>query len=83
MYKYRSYLQGKRCSVCGEIIEAQQEVAKAEHDLEEVAEVPATCTTPGHTAGQACKNCDHVTYTETPATGHTFDAPKSRYGLGL
>ena len=51
--------EGKHCTVCGEIIVAQQ-VVPARH-IEAIDEaVPATCTTSGKTEGTHCSRCDAV-----------------------
>ena len=59
------------CSHCGKKVIVEVE---ASHDWEDLAEVPATCTTTGHQAGRLCKRCGAVEgYDETPALGHKFD----------
>ncbi|MBQ8338408.1 MAG: hypothetical protein IJY33_04620, partial [Oscillospiraceae bacterium] len=43
------------------------------HNYVDVAEVAATCTTAGSTAGKKCADCDvTVGVEEIPATGHSF-----------
>ena len=51
---------GKKCSVCGEILEAQKEIPVADHSWKD-----ATCT-----AAKTCKVCGA---TEGNALGHKFD----------
>ncbi len=67
--------EGKQCSVCGEILEAQEEIPMIAHTEVEIPAVPATCTTAGATAGVKCSVCDTViTAPETvDASGHTFE----------
>ena len=53
--------EGKRCSVCGIILEAQETIpAKGEHSVIEVEEKPATSTETGHTAGTKCSVCGKI-----------------------
>ncbi len=51
---------GKKCSVCGEILEAQQEIGKLAHTEEVVAGKDATCTETGLTAGKKCSVCGEI-----------------------
>lgn len=48
---------GKKCAVCGEIIELPQPVAKIPHTPENVADVPATCISKGKTGVVVCSVC--------------------------
>lgn len=58
---------GQKCPTCQAIVIETE----ANHQMEAVAEVPATCTKAGSTAGEKCKNCDHtVGVEEIPALGH-------------
>lgn len=60
---------GQKCPNCGTIVVE----TSAHHEMEAVAEVPATCTKAGSTAGEKCKNCDHtVGVEEIPALGHAL-----------
>ena len=64
---------GKHCSVCREILVAQ-EVIPAKGHTEVIDEaVAATCTEPGKTEGKHCSVCNKVLVeqTEVPAKGHT------------
>ena len=66
--------EGKKCSVCGEILVAQETVAALDHDYNEVdgTAVAATCTTAGKHADQKCSRCNVVIEGETiAAKGHT------------
>jgi hypothetical protein len=56
-----------KCPACESIVVE----TVANHQMEAVAEVPATCTDAGTTAGEKCKNCDYKTgMDEIPALGH-------------
>lgn len=65
-----------RCYITASAEELPAELRLVEHTHTEVtdAEVPATCTTPGHTAGKHCSVCGEVLegLEEIPALGHTF-----------
>ena len=52
--------EGSHCSVCGEVLVAQQEVAKKEHTSVVDAAVEATCTETGLTEGSHCSVCNEV-----------------------
>ncbi len=53
--------EGKKCSVCGEILVAPTETAKKAHDDKGViAAVEATCTETGLTEGKKCSMCGEV-----------------------
>jgi hypothetical protein len=66
--------EGKKCSECGEILVAQQEIAAKGHTEEVVAGKAATCTEKGLTEGKKCTVCGEVTVaqTEIAAKGHNF-----------
>ena len=49
--------EGKHCSVCGEVLIAQEIVSAKGHTLKEVAETPATCTANGVKAHYQCSMC--------------------------
>ena len=65
---------GKKCSVCGEILVAQEEIPTIAHTEEIVAGKAATCTEAGLTDGKKCSVCGTVIVeqTEIPA-GHTLE----------
>ena len=64
---------GKHCSVCNEVLVAQQEVAALGHDLVDDAAVAPTCTEAGKTAGHHCSRCDYKDGGEVvAATGHDW-----------
>ncbi|MBO4539022.1 MAG: right-handed parallel beta-helix repeat-containing protein, partial [Clostridia bacterium] len=63
---------GSHCSVCGEVIVAQEEIPATDHTIVIDAAEEPTCTTVGHTAGSHCSICGKVFNPpeEIPATGH-------------
>lgn len=67
---------GKQAQICSKC-EREQEITvdALGHDTIDVAETPATCDTPGTTAGTKCQRdgCDYFTgMEEIPATGHNY-----------
>ena len=64
---------GKRCGVCLEWIEPQEEIPALGHTAVVIPGHPATCTEDGLTDGSYCSVCDAtITAQEAiPATGHT------------
>ncbi len=74
--------EGKHCSVCGYVIQAQAEIAALGHTGKEAAEenrVEATCTTDGsYDMVVRCVRCDVVISSATnkiQATGHAAGTP--------
>lgn len=62
--------EGKKCSICGEIILKQVETPTIGHNYTEVITEP-TCTEGGYTT-RTCNDCGHIIKEdEIPATGHT------------
>ena len=57
------------CSICGRT--RTDTLDALGHDLTHVAAQSPTCTDPGWTAYEYCTRCDHSTYEEIPALGHT------------
>ncbi|MBR6567449.1 MAG: hypothetical protein IKK60_02235, partial [Clostridia bacterium] len=65
--------EGKRCSVCKEILLAQTVVAAKGHSEETIAGKAASCTEAGLTEGKKCSVCGTVTVEQEiiSANGHT------------
>jgi len=64
--------EGVACSVCGEVIVAQQEIPALGHDLVISEAVAPDCLNSGLTAGEHCTKCDYEVAQEViPAKGHT------------
>ncbi len=61
---------GEKCSVCGEILVAQQEITALGHDLVHHDAKAPTCTEGGWDAYDTCSRCDHTTKVEKGALGH-------------
>ena len=64
---------GKKCSTCGEILTAQEEIAALGHTEEVVKGYAATCTKAGLTDGKKCSVCGEIltAQKEIAALGHT------------
>ncbi|MBQ3503140.1 MAG: hypothetical protein IJA75_00375 [Oscillospiraceae bacterium] len=63
--------EGTKCSKCGEILVAQEEIPAKGHTEVEIPAVDATCVDAGNTAGVKCAICNTVITEpkEVPATG--------------
>ena len=64
--------EGKHCSVCGEVLEAQKEIPKLDHSYTKTDVVAPTCTEQGYTIYK-CETCGD-TYKDdyVKAKGHNF-----------
>ena len=62
--------EGEKCSVCGEILVAQEVVEALGHDEVEHEAKEPTCTEIGWDAYVTCTRCDYTTYVEKEALGH-------------
>ncbi len=67
---------GVKCSVCGTVLVAQQEIPATGHTVVTDEGKAPTCTETGLTEGSHCSVCGTVLVAqqEIPATGHTYDA---------
>ena len=63
---------GKRCQVCGEIVEGGEEIPALGHNIVNDDYVAPTCTGTGLTAGSHCSRCDDATVAQETiaALGH-------------
>ena len=70
--------EGKKCTVCGDILVAQNETDALGHDEETLPAVAADCTNTGLTEGKKCKTCGEITGAQevVPALGHTEETIK-------
>ena len=64
---------GTKCSVCGEILVAPDEIPALGHSEEILAAREATCVFVGQTEGKRCTTCGEITVPQEviPAKGHT------------
>lgn len=67
--------EGSHCSVCGEVLTAQQTVNALGHDMGEFKQTTApTCTAKGvKTATCKREGCNHTETQDMPAKGHTLE----------
>ena len=74
--------EGKHCSVCGEVLSAQQEVPALGHTEVVDPAVEPTCTEKGLTEGKHCSVCGEVlsAQQEIPALGHDWVTAASGRG---
>ena len=65
---------GTKCSVCEEVIVAQQEIPALGHIVVKDKSVEATCLQGGLTEGEHCSRCDEILTEQAkiPATGHNL-----------
>lgn len=66
--------EGSKCSVCNEILIAQETVNALGHSPATIPAVAATCTEPGLTAGSKCSVCEEILTPQQPvkALGHDY-----------
>ena len=64
---------GERCSVCGEILKAQETIPATGHTPSSTPAMPPTCTETGLTERTVCFVCGEILKAQEiiPATGHT------------
>ncbi|MBQ1261981.1 MAG: hypothetical protein IIY01_03540, partial [Clostridia bacterium] len=67
--------EGKKCSKCGEILEAQESIPAKGHDEKILPAVAPTCTETGLTEGKKCATCGTVLIPqmEIPKVPHAYD----------
>ena len=67
---------GVKCSVCGTVLVAQQEIPTTEHTVVVDKTVEPTCTETGLTEGSHCSVCETILVAQEviPATGHKYNA---------
>ncbi len=71
---------GKKCAVCGKVLEEQKELPLADHTEEVVKGKEPTCTETGLTEGKKCAVCDKVLeeQKELPLADHTEEVVKGK-----
>ena len=72
--------EGSKCSACGEILTAQENIPAKGHSAVAVPGVPATCTQAGMTEGSRCSVCGMTLTAQEyiPAKGHSAVAVPGR-----
>lgn len=61
------------CVTCGvELSRTEETIEALGHRLTLYEKKAATCTLPGYEAYESCSRCEHTTYEEIPALGHTI-----------
>ena len=65
--------EGEKCTVCGEVIKAQQVIKSSGHTVEKLPGKAATCTEDGLTEGEKCTVCGEVIKAQQviKSSGHT------------
>lgn len=63
---------GEKCSVCGVVIKASENIPALGHDIVKHDAKEPTCTEAGYKAYETCTRCDYTTYEEVKAAGHNL-----------
>ena len=63
--------EGSMCSICNEILVAQEVIPALGHNLTAYDGKEATCTQSGWQAYEVCSRCDYNSYKEIAALGHS------------
>ncbi len=61
---------GSHCSICNDVLVAQEVISATGHSIEQVTAQAPTCTEVGWNAYEYCTKCDYTTKIETEANGH-------------
>jgi len=71
---------GKKCSICQEILVAQEEIPALGHTEETITGFAATCTEKGLTDGKKCSVCQEilVAQEEIAVLGHTLEQVEAK-----
>ena len=69
------FTEGTQCSVCGDVLSAQEEIPAFGHTEATIPAVAPTCTATGLTEGKMCVTCNVVTVEQqvVPANGHKYN----------
>ena len=66
--KQTGLTEGSHCSVCNEVLVAQQETPKLNHTETKIEAVAATCSAEGATEGKKCSVCDEILVAPQPTS---------------
>ena len=61
---------GSHCSICNDVIVAQEVIPASGHDIKQADAKAPTCTEVGWNAYEYCSKCDYSTKVEIKANGH-------------
>lgn len=67
------YTDGKRCSVCGEVLEERQQIAQLAHSWQQSSQTAPTCTANGSIV-YTCSGCQGTYEESLSAIGHSYGA---------
>ena len=66
---------GTKCSVCGQIVKAQEEIPTSEHDYAGWVVLEEATATKDGSQSRECRTCGHKDVQTIPATGSTETQP--------